>query len=162
MHTNNTLKTHIGYWLNRLRSCVHQSFEARLAKYDISVASWCILVAIYDQKANSIHSLADYIEVDKATISRVVEKLTLKNMLIHKSGKDRRSGIIELTSESKDLILLLISEAEKNEKHYFGHLTSEEKLHLRNIMQKIMSPIPDIKLDGWLEIPLTQSHKEKK
>lgn len=147
---NNTLKTHIGYWLSRLRTHVHQTFEGRLATYNISVPAWCIMVAIYDQQASSIGELAEYIEVDKGTISRVVEKLVVENRLLHKPGKDRRSGKIELTDESKKLVPKLIKEAKKNEEQFFGHLTENEEIQFRQIMKKIIANIPGMTLDGWL------------
>lgn len=147
---NNTLKIHIGYWLNRLRSRVHQTFEERLAFYNISVPAWCIMIAIYDQQASSIGELANYIEVDKGTISRVVEKLVAENLLLHKPGKDKRSGKIELTSQAKNLVPRLIEEAQKNDKQFFGHLTKREEIQFRQIMKKIIAHIPGMTLDGWL------------
>ncbi len=150
MNSNNTLKIHIGYWLSRLRAKVHQAFEDRLASYNVSVPAWCIMVAIYDQKASSISELANYIEVDKASISRVVEKLVAENLLNHKPGKDRRSGIIELSSKAEKLVPKLIEEAKQNELTFFGHLSSTEINQLRHIMKSIIANIPDMSLDGWL------------
>jgi DNA-binding MarR family transcriptional regulator len=66
----NNLKQHIGYWLNRLRSAVHQAFEKRLDAYAITIAQWCVLIALYDERADSVNGLAKYIEIDKASISR--------------------------------------------------------------------------------------------
>jgi DNA-binding MarR family transcriptional regulator len=146
----NHLKQHIGYWLNRLRNAVHQSFESRLAKYEISVASWVIMVAIYDKQANSINTLAQYIDIDKATISRVAEKLVVRKLLVHKEGKDRRSGIIELTPKGKALVPKLIKEAEQNELQFFGNLSKRQTEQLRATMHTIVSNIPSINVDGWL------------
>lgn len=150
MTNNNTLKIHIGYWLSRLRNEVHHAFEERLAAFGITVPAWCIMVTIFDQKASSISELAQYIEVDKGTISRVVEKLVVEKLLIHKAGKDRRSGSIELTLEAKELMPKLIAEAKQNEKQFFGHLTDNDVERFRQIMNKIVGHIPGMTLDGWL------------
>lgn len=159
--TENTLKTHIGYWLNRLRSHVHSSFNERLTKHELSVAAWCILVAIYDNKATSINELAHYIEVDKASISRVVEKLVAKQLLSHSQGKDRRSGKITLTEKAKKLVPKLMSEAEENEQHFFGHLSSTEKETLREIMNKVLRSISGVTVEGWLSNKLKLSRRGK-
>lgn len=148
--TRNTLKTHIGYWFNRLRSLVHSSFDDRLAKHEVSVAAWCILVAIYDDKATSINELAHYIEIDKASISRVVEKLVAQQLLSHSQGKDRRSGKISLTEQAKKLMPKLISEAKENEQHFFGHLSLKERETLREIMNKVLRNFSGVSLEGWL------------
>lgn len=147
---NNTLKSHIGYWLNRLRTEVHHRFEEQLSKHDISIAAWCILVTIYDKKQSAINQLANYIQVDKASISRLVDKLVTKNLLIHKQGKDRRSGIIELTESGKALVPKLIKEAEENELVFFKHLTEKDKSDLKRILTKTLANLPGVTLEGWL------------
>lgn len=147
----NHLKEHIGYWFNRIRMEVHQSFEARLDRYNISVAQWCILIALYDGKASSVGELAEYIEIDKASISRVVEKLVLLGLVTHMQGKDRRSGFILLTDKAQELVPKLLHEAELNEKHFFGHLTKDEITQLNKVFKKILTKIPSIHADGWVQ-----------
>ena len=149
----NNLKLHIGYWFNRIRMEVHQSFEARLDRYNISVAQWCILMALYDGKASSVGELAEYIEVDKATISRVVERLVAMQLVTHMQGKDRRSGFIVLTDTAQKLVPKLLHEAELNEKHFFGDLTKDDITQLKQIFKKILIKIPSIHIDGWAQNP---------
>lgn len=145
------LKQHIGYWLNRLHTHVHQAFEQRLKRYDITVAQWCILVTLYDNEASSIKELSDYIHIDKASISRVVDRLVIRELVKHTVGKDRRSGHIELRKEAKRLVPQLIMEAEENECQFFGLLTDDESIHFQNIVRKILTNIPSVALDGWLK-----------
>lgn len=145
------LKIDIGYWLNRLRMEVHQSFEARLQADDITIAQWCILLTLYNQQASSIKELSKYIETDKASISRVVDRLVSRNLVAHTIGKDRRSGHISLTAAGMVLVPKLIDEATKNEKQFFGHLSPQELSQLQHIFIKILKTIPSIELDGWLK-----------
>lgn len=160
----NNLKLHIGYWFNRIRMEVHQAFEARLDRYNISVAQWCILMAIYDGKASSVGDLAEYIEVDKATISRVVERLVTMQLVTHMQGKDRRSGFILLTDTAQKLVPKLLHEAELNEKHFFGDLTKDEIAQLKQIFKKILMKIPSIQVDGWVQNPqkVSMSHAQER
>lgn len=148
---HNHLKEHIGYWFNRIRMEVHQSFEERLDQHNVTVAQWCILIALYDGKASSVGELAEYIEVDKASISRVVERLVALKFITHIPGKDRRSGFITLTEKGNKLVPKLLREAELNEKQFFGHLTDAELAQLRFIFRKIVSTLPSIQCDGWLQ-----------
>jgi MarR family transcriptional regulator for hemolysin len=152
----NHLKQHIGYWFNRIRMEVHQSFEARLDRYNITVAQWCILVVLSDNQATSVGELADYIEVDKASISRVVERLVALELITHIPGKDRRSGFIALTEKGKKLVPKLLREAELNEKQFFGNLTANELQQLQHIFRKILFTLPFIQCDGWLQTPRAQ------
>jgi DNA-binding MarR family transcriptional regulator len=145
------LKNHIGYWINRLRMQVHQSFEERLNTYGITVAQWCILIALHDQQATSVKELSRYIEVDKASISRVVERLVLMELIQHMVGKDRRSGYLRLTEKGMQLVPKLLQEAEANERHFFGHLTPTETESLQSLFNKILITVPSIKRDGWMQ-----------
>lgn len=149
----NTLKQHIGYWINRIRTHVHTSFENRLQHYDVSVAQWCILVALYDHRAETINDLASYIAIDKGSISRVVEKLVTRGFILHSQGKDKRSGHLSLTEKGSALVPFLIEEAELNERWFFGALTSDEQNQLQYLINKIIrSSIPSIHLDGWMDL----------
>lgn len=144
------LKDDIGYWLNRLRMQVHQSFEARLQVYEITIAQWCILLALYNESAASITELAKFIEVDKASVSRVVERLLTKELLTHQPGNDRRSGHVQLTPKGLALVPILIQAAEANEQQFFGYLTSREKEQLRQLFHKLFETLPSIQIGGWL------------
>lgn len=146
------LKQHKGYWIGRLRSLVHQGFEERLKKYGISVASWCVLVSVYDNSARSTSDLAQYIEIDKAAISRIIEKLAQKGLLIQTVGKDKRTGSISLTQKGLNLVPQLMGEAEDNERVFFSELTMDEQDSLKQIMQKILIKSSKIRLDGWLKL----------
>lgn len=144
------LKDDIGYWLNRLRMQVHQSFESRLDVYDVTIAQWCILLTLYNEDAASITELSKFIEVDKASISRVVERLLNKEWVTHKQGMDRRSGHVQLSIKGQELLPHLIQAAEENEQEFFGDLTPQEHEQLRQLFHKLFLNCPDIQMSGWL------------
>jgi DNA-binding MarR family transcriptional regulator/uncharacterized protein YbcV (DUF1398 family) len=144
------LKDDIGYWLNRLRMQVHQGFESRLEVYDVTIAQWCILLSLYNESAASITELSKFIEVDKATISRVVDRLLVKELIIHQPGADRRSGHIQLTIKGQALVPQLVQEAEENEQQFFSCLTEEEQELFRQLFHKLFLNMPSIHMSGWL------------
>lgn len=148
--TKHDLKDDIGYWLNRLRMQVHQQFEARLEAYDVTIAQWCILLTLYNEDAASITELSKFIEVDKASVSRVVDRLLAKDLVTHQQGADRRSGYIQLTLKGRELVPQLIQSAEENEQQFFGLLTREEREQLRRLFYKLFLNLPSLQMSGWL------------
>jgi uncharacterized protein YbcV (DUF1398 family) len=115
-------------------------------------------VALYDKQATSVGGLAEYIEVDKASISRVVERLVIMKLVSHLPGKDRRSGFIVLTEAGKKLVPQLLTEAALNEKQFFGHLTCVERDQMKHIVRKVLLTVPAIQCSGWLdtqEVPMS-------
>jgi hypothetical protein len=107
---------------------VHQAFGQRLGQYGISVVQWCILVAF---------------------ISRVVGHLIAADLVDQTAGKDHRSGHLQLTDDGRQLIPLLIKEAEKNGEGIFGDLTPEERGQLQFLLKKLLIKHPATTLDGW-------------
>jgi DNA-binding MarR family transcriptional regulator len=144
------LKDDIGYWLNRLRMEVHQRFKARLEVHDVTIAQWCILLTLYNEQASTTTELSKVIEVDKASISRVLDRLLSKGLVTHQPGIDRRSGHVGLTPKGRDLVPHLIQAAEANERQFFGHLTPQELDQLRFLFRKLFLNFPDSQLSGWL------------
>ncbi|CRX38008.1 MarR family winged helix-turn-helix transcriptional regulator [Estrella lausannensis] len=132
------LRQHVGYWINKLRQRVHLRFEERLSAYDISIAAWCVLVSVYDDSARSINELSRYIEVDKASVSRLVDKLEKRGLLTHKEGGDKRSGVVALTKSGRELVPLLIEEAEENERQFFAMLSKEQMSSFKKIINLIL------------------------
>ena len=151
MEKNSHLKKHLGYWLSRLQTQIHIRFEHRLSLYSISVAQWCILISLYDKQANSLMSLAKYIEVHKSAISRVVEQLVKNSLVTINDGADKRSQIITLTEKSQKLVPQLLAEANKNDEWYFNCLNADEISQLKSIIKKMIGCKTKINLDHFME-----------
>jgi DNA-binding MarR family transcriptional regulator len=144
------IQQYVGYWINRTRACMHTAFEKRLEQYDLTMAQWCVIVAVYSNEASTISTLADQVRVDKGSISRVVEKLVQKGILSHVEGKDRRSGKIELTDSGQVMAPKLIEEGKDNEAFFLEDFSSAEMAELQRLMRKILIKDPSTLLEGWI------------
>ena len=144
-----SLQDDIGYWLNRLRMKVHSSFETKLIGEGISIPQWCILISLYNKDASNIVELASFIEVDKGSISRVVDKLVSLGLVARQAGKDRRSSIVCLSKQGEKLTVKLAKFAEINEEEFFSCLTQLEKNQLKFILKKILKHAGIHTLGGW-------------
>jgi len=133
-----SLQDDIGYWINRLRMKVHSGFEEKLLSKGISVPQWCILISLYNNDAASIIELAQFIEVDKGSISRMVDKLEAAGLVRRQEGKDRRSGTVCLAKKGAELTPELAKLAELNEKEFFDCLSPSEQLQLKSILKKLL------------------------
>lgn len=147
----NILRQIPGHWIHRLSQMLIRGFEARVAEYDISIAAWCILISVYDGSAQSINKLAQYIDVDKASVSRVVEKLVKRGLLTHYIEPHRRSGVINLTPKGMEIMPHLLKALEANQRHFFGDLSDADLAVLKRVFRGIFAHGGDISLDGWLK-----------
>jgi DNA-binding MarR family transcriptional regulator len=144
-----SLQDDIGYWLSRLRIKVHSSFLAKLAKHNIAIPEWRILISLYNKDASNIVELADFIEVDKGAVSRVLDKMELNGLVARQPGKDRRSSIVILTKKGERLTPKLAQLAELNEKEFFSGLSEVEKKQLKAILKKLLLHAGIESLGGW-------------
>lgn len=143
------LQDDIGYWLSRLRMKVHAAFLAKLAKENIAIPEWRILISLYNNDATNIVELADFIEVDKGAVSRVLDKLEARHLITRQPGKDRRSSIVLLTKKGEELTPKLARLAELNEKEFFSCLSETDKKQLKSILKKLLQHAGIDSLGGW-------------
>jgi DNA-binding MarR family transcriptional regulator len=139
-HTYSGLRDHTGYWLRRLSNLVHQTFERKLAEFDITVSQWNVLVAIYRDDARTPLELARFIDIDTGAVTRLVDRLALKGLIMRVAdATDRRSICLELTEKGKQLVPQLIQRADLNDQQFFSVLTPSEHEQLKMMIGKLLS-----------------------
>ena len=138
------LEDHIGYWLRCLSNFVHNSFAQRLEKHGISVEQWVVLRTLFDKEGTSLQDAAIRIGVDNSSLSRMIERLVQKELVIRDiHPKDRRTVVLTLSRTAKKLVPLLAQEADKNDSEFFKFITPSERNLLLNIIQDVLTK------NGW-------------
>ena len=109
--------------------------------YDLLHSDIDVLAALYFSNEN--HSLSPT-ELYDATIfssggmTKVLKKLEERNLIKREaSSSDKRSMLISLTQEGKNLIENCMIEVAKQKEKKFSILTQKEKEDLKNILSKI-------------------------
>src|ERR1700722_1402707 len=98
------LEDHIGYWLRFLSNYIHNSFESKLNHRNISVAQWVVLRTLYDEKGIGVMEAAKMIGIDKSSLSRMIDRLIDRGLVVRTQGDDRRSVNLSLTAAAKKLV----------------------------------------------------------
>ncbi len=147
---DSTLKQHIGYWLSRLQNTVSKSFEQRLHKHNVTVAEWCVVIAIFDKQADTVTGLSQYIEVTKPVVSRIIDQLVKKGLVKINPGINRRTSKIKLSPIAEELVPKLTAEANANDLAFFGCLNDLELTRLKDILNKLIVTGTNIMPSGWL------------
>ena len=138
-----TLRLHQapGFWLRCLTGLTNNNLQARLKKENagIAVSEW-IVVSILSERPNiSINELAYLAGMHQAPISRIVEKLTQKQLVTRiTSVEDRRSVNVKLTNEGEALRQRLTGITELNAKESFSSLTEEEYQAFMDTIKKVL------------------------
>lgn len=145
-----SLHDHIGFWLNKFGQEVALSFLAKLAEENITAPQWCILISLYNEDAASVVELAQFIGIDKGSISRVVEQLKKLNLISISAGSDRRCKTLSLTEQGEKVAVRLAQQADLNDNEFFSVLSAAEKKQLQTILKKLLNHVGFTTLGGWL------------
>jgi len=143
------LEDHVGYWLRYVSNHVSHAFSQKVESRGVTVAEWVLLREMLDAGPTSPSQLADSIGLTRGAVSKLVERLCQKELVVRLSAEgDRRFQTVELTAAGKRLIPTLAKLADENDHEFFGHLKSSEQAHLMALFQDI------VRRHGWKDLPV--------
>ncbi len=133
------LDDHLGYWLRCLSNLVSAGFAARLDRHGVSVAQWVVMRCLYDAEGASLNELAAAVGVDNGAMSRMVERLSQKSLVVRQADPgDRRAVRLRLSDAGKGLVPLLAKEADENDAAFFGVIGEGERRALLATVQALL------------------------
>jgi DNA-binding MarR family transcriptional regulator len=140
------LSEYLPYLVNRLGSALVMRFsEDALARHDLSIAMWRVLVALSDNGPRRQIDLSEITSVDVSTLSRLITRLVHMGLVTRaRSNHNNREVIVALTSKAEKLIAKLIPIARRLERTAIAGLRAAElhatKAALRAMYQNLMQP----------------------
>jgi DNA-binding MarR family transcriptional regulator len=137
------LEKHLGYWLRCLSNFVSGSFAEKLAELDISVAQWVVLRTLYHNKNITLNQAAQWVGVDKSSLSRMIERLVRRNLVIRSEGDDRRSLGLALTPAARKLVPQLAKLADQNDESFFKTLSQKQRREFLGTIKQLLDA------NGW-------------
>jgi DNA-binding MarR family transcriptional regulator len=139
----NPLHAHLGYWLRLVSNQVSGSFASALQERQLSVAEWVALNHVEMHPDITAASLADAMGMTRGAVSKVLDKLLTKNLLLRTpSPQDSRAQLLALTRSGKRLLPALTDIANGNDNHFFSVLAAGERSELRKLLQKLADAHP--------------------
>lgn len=108
-------------------------------QYDLLHSHVDVLASLYfDGNSLSPTDLYDATVFSSGGMTKVLKKLEERNLIKREaSSNDKRSMLISLTKEGKDLIENCMIEVAKQKEEKFSVLTQKEKDDLKNILSKL-------------------------
>lgn len=134
------LEDHLGYWLRCLSNLVSQSFANRLEKHGVSVPQWVVLRCLYDAENTSLNELAASVGVDNGALSRMVERLLQKELVVREADPDNRRTVrLRLSDAGQRLVPVLAREADENDATFFGVIGDEERRQILETVRTLLT-----------------------
>ncbi len=113
-----------------------------LAKYDISVLEYHIILLLWKKNALNQNDLVMELNVDKALISRQIQNMEKKDLIISGTDPDcRRKKILLLSEKSKEMIPHLQKVHEDGLKGTFSDISPESLSDFEHIIERLVEKL---------------------
>jgi len=136
---SHSLTSSTGYWMTRLARAFEADLEKRLGPHKITRASWAVLSAIAHHDKTTPATLASFIGIDRAAITRHLDQFEKQGLIQrHQSSTDRRVVNIKLTQKSLLLVPKLTAESVATNAKFTADLAPSEADMLQSIIKKML------------------------
>jgi len=93
----------LGTQINVVARCLRLYLEKKLMPLEISPSQWMLLMALGEKDHQVQTDLARMINLDNATVTRIIDKLEERKVLVrNQNSDDRRVQIVSLTAKGKN------------------------------------------------------------
>ncbi|MGJ3699374.1 MarR family winged helix-turn-helix transcriptional regulator [Variovorax sp. AFSI2.2] len=132
------LERAIPYLLARAGMRMGQSFSKELKQFRLSLTEWRVCVALHHKAHQRLSDLALHTSTDPSTLSRVVDGLLQRGVLVRdRSDEDARALALSLTEAGRDLTLRIIPLAQVYERVSLSGLTAAQAESLRDMLRMV-------------------------
>lgn len=120
-----------------------KSVNRSLDSTNIYGSEWTILKTIHDQGTMTQTALANYLNIEPAAISKTIRQLVKKDLIMRKSGRDKREKYIYLTELAQQQYDSWFKIIEQNCMRVLEAITEDEQIILMNLLAKIKAKVSD-------------------
>ena len=125
----------IGYLLMKVSKDLRYTLTKQLTQYGLTTSQWAVLkrLELEEERNSSITKrtaveIAAKLELDKPTISGIIQRLTEKEMIRKEQHpSDRRATVLFLTEKARELIPTLNHVSDQVIEESLKNFTTEEK-----------------------------------
>lgn len=120
-----------------------KSVNRSLDSTNIYGSEWTILKTIHDQGTMTQTALANYLNIEPAAISKTIRQLVKKDLIMRKSGRDKREKYIYLTELAQQQYDSWFKIIKQNCMRVREAITEDEQIILMNLLAKIKAKVSD-------------------
>lgn len=117
----------LGYWSSLIARSMEAEFNKRLSGYEVTRVGWAVLGAIAVDGMTTPSELADFLKIDRAAITRLLDKLVAQGLIArNRKDGDRRSVALRVTPKGKALSAELLQLSKSVYEQFATDLSPEE------------------------------------
>jgi DNA-binding MarR family transcriptional regulator len=136
-----------GFVLEKTGKKIKQNLQKRFLYQglDITVDQWVILYELYIQGTQNQVALCEKVYKDAPTVTRILELLIQKGMVVRKASRaDRRKFEISLSATGKAMVKKILPDVISFRLTGWKGLSNQDMNHLNRITRKIEQNLEDV------------------
>ena len=140
-----TADRNIGFLINDAARQIRTNYDRRMRDLGLTRSQWWVLTHLYFNEGLSQTSLSEILEIERATLGRLLDRLEAKGWVErHTVKKDRRVRLVFLANAVEPLLRTMrVLAAELREEATIG-LTNEEQDHFIAVLIKIKNNLTNM------------------
>lgn len=128
----------LGFVLNKTAIASKNSFNQKIKSFGISAEQWSVIYRVYENDGISQIEVAKSTYKDQGNLTRMIDKLVQKELLLKKTDKkDRRSINLYMTEKSQDIVKKIIPLSQDHNNNLTKELGEDEKQLLIKLLDKV-------------------------
>jgi len=115
-------------------------FESHIKKYNVTRTGYVILNCLHKEDVNSPSGIADFLGIDRAAVSRHLERLEKSGLIFRKRNQDNKRAVtLGLSKEGGTILEKLVEGSIATNQKLSELLTESEIRQLWKITSKVVS-----------------------
>ena len=127
-----------GHWLFRLSKAMTDHFQRLLNPYGLIPGEWNILSSLYHRRARSPGEISAYIGKTPAAVTKLLDSLERKGLVVRRPGPNRRSLEVHLTQAGRAITPKIAALSRATNEHFLAILDREQRLLFQAALRKIL------------------------
>ena len=131
-------ETLVGYNLRRAYAALLQHFNAYFSPFDIRPVQFTLLGHLYNNPDASQSQVGKVLDVQRANLVTLLDELEQRGLLRREPSRDdKRSRVLNLTAEGKQLTEQLLEINEKSVRDIDQVIDKEDRMRLIELLQAV-------------------------
>lgn len=116
-------------------------WQHRVSAHGVTAVQAMVLVFLTDQDEISSGSLGERVQLDSATLTGIIDRLSNAGLVERRNHpNDRRAILICLTDHGKRVGKTIQGLVKETNRAFLSNLTDEEEMIFRTLLRKILAP----------------------
>ncbi len=133
---------YLAYLLARSSKLVSEQFHAQVKATGLNVNYWRILASLSDGDGLSLNQLNERVLFNQPTLSKLVARMESEGLLERIKGeKDKRSILIYITPQGRQLVNQLLAKAKWHEAEVLAKYSHAQQELLKDMLRQLISAL---------------------